>query len=103
MPRSGRDGSQMRRLLWIFLIGGLTVLAFWVVAGPWFPQNPVVIGAIGASFGLSALGGFWMLYMAVRYERQPVRFVALSLLPFAFIWYYVERVRVGKHKTRVAG
>jgi hypothetical protein len=94
---------QMRTLLWIFLIGGLTLLAFWVVVGPWFPQNSVVIGAIAASFGLSASGGFWMLYMAVRYERHPLRFVALSLLPFAFIWYYVERVRPGKHRTRADG
>ncbi len=90
----------MRTLLWVLLIGGLTLVAVWIVIAPWTPQNVLVITTIAALFGLSSLGGFWMLYMAIRYERYPVRFVALSLLPFAFIWYYFERVRAGKHKTR---
>jgi len=92
--------AQMRTPLWVLLIGTVTAVALWIVIGPWFPQNVLVITSVASFFGLSALGGFWMLYMAVRYERDPVRFVGLSLVPFAFIWYYFERVRPGKHRTR---
>jgi hypothetical protein len=90
----------MRTLLWVLLIGGLTLVALWIVMAPWFPQNIFVITIVAALFGLSSLGGFWMLYMAIRHERHPLRFVGLSLLPYAFIWYYFERVRPGKHRTR---
>ena len=90
----------MRTLLWILLIGGLTLVALWIIVGPWFPHNVLAVTAITALFGLSSLGGFWMLYMAIRYEQHPLRFVGLWLLPYVFIWYYFERVRLGKHKTR---
>jgi hypothetical protein len=42
-----------------------------------------------------------MLYIAVRYEKRPLQFALLSVIPYTFLWYYFERVRPGKHKTRV--
>ncbi len=37
-----------------------------------------------------------MLYMAVRYEAQPLPMMFLAFVPYAFLWYYFERVRRGK-------
>ncbi len=37
-----------------------------------------------------------MLYMAIRYEKHPLPMVLLAFVPFAFFWYYFERVRPGK-------
>jgi len=52
-------------------------------------------------YGLLVLGGFpslvgmvWMVYQAIRYEVRPFRYCAAALLPFTFVWYYVERYRV---------
>jgi hypothetical protein len=91
----------MTRILWVPLALVLASLALWIVVGPWFPKNSFVIFLVAAYFGASALGGFWMLYIAVRYEKRPLQFALLSVIPYTFLWYYFERVRPGKHKTRV--
>jgi len=36
-----------------------------------------------------------MLYMAIRYETQPLPMMFLAFVPYAFLWYYFERVRAG--------
>jgi hypothetical protein len=41
----------------------------------------------------SPLGGFWMIYRAIRDEKRPIPYVLLAFVPLAFLWYYVERVR----------
>ena len=38
------------------------------------------------------LGGFWMMYQAVRYERRVGKYVLLSFVPFMFVWYSLVRV-----------
>jgi len=45
-----------------------------------------------------------MLYQSVRYEEQPLKYALLSLLPFLFMWYYLERnrTREGSEHTPVA-
>jgi drug/metabolite transporter (DMT)-like permease len=91
----------MKIFLWVLLSISLLCLQLWIVAGPWIPENRSVIFLIVVFFGASGLGGFWMLYMAVRYESHPWPFVALALLPYTFLWYYFERVRAGKHRTRI--
>lgn len=47
----------------------------------------------------SSLGIFWMMFIAMRYESKPWRFIGLALIPFCFVWYYFERFRSGKHLT----
>ncbi len=41
-----------------------------------------------------------MLYIAVRHEKHPLKFILLAFIPYSFIWYYFECVRPGKHLTR---
>lgn len=90
----------MKKLPWILVAVGLTALALWIVVGPWYPRNPLVILLVTAFFGMPALGGFWMLYIAVRHEKNPLPLLLLAFLPWAFLWYYFERVRPRQHLTR---
>jgi len=59
-------------------------------------------------FSLYLLGGFastvgmvWMVYQAFRYEVRPFRYCVAALLPFTFVWYYVERYRVREGSQRL--
>ena len=91
----------MRTFLWGLLVLGLVALAAWIVIGPWFPKSPFVILLISAFFVLPNIGTIWMLYVAVRYEEHTLPFALSAFLPYAFLWYYFERVRHGKHLTRL--
>ena len=43
------------------------------------------------------LFGLWMLYQAIRHEAKPLWYVLLAAsVPFACVWYYVERYRPRK-------
>jgi len=76
---------SMPRIAIVVLAILLNLLAVWIVVGPWFPKSSIEAFSVVAFFGLSALGGFWMLYTAVRYERRPLLFLFLALIPYAFI------------------
>ena len=90
----------MRILPWTLAGFAVTGLAFYAVVSPWFPKNSVTQLLAVLFFGAPTLGAFWMLYTAIRNERNPLPIVLLAFLPYAFLWYYFERVRPGKHKTR---
>ena len=90
----------MKIFLWILLGIAVTALAFWMVVSSWFPRNPVVELLTFAFFGAPSVGAFWMLYMAIRHEKHPLPLILLAFVPYAFLWYYFERVRPGKHLTR---
>jgi hypothetical protein len=94
----------MKRGLYIaggFLPLGLT---FFVIAWRQKPvTNPVEVFALAVLFGSPSLGAFLMMYTAIRYERNPAPMILLAFVPFAFLWYYFERVRPGSHKTRSWG
>ena len=51
-------------------------------------------------FVTSGLGGMWMVYTAIRYEKHPFFFMLLAGIPYFFLWYYFERVRPRLYKTR---
>jgi hypothetical protein len=44
---------------------------------------------------LCGIGFFWMIYRSLRYEEKPLPYILLALVPFMFVWYYVERSRTG--------
>jgi hypothetical protein len=44
---------------------------------------------------LGAIGLFWMIYHSLRYEEKPLPYILLALVPFMFVWYYMERSRSG--------
>ncbi len=74
-----------------FIIFALVAFLITLVPGP--PTGPVLF-AIWVLFAIPPLGAFWMMYMAARYERDPVSLILLAIfIPFTFVWYYFERVR----------
>jgi len=87
----------MKMLLWIILGFIVTGLAFWIVTMPGTPRNPLFMLLVVAVFAAPSLGAFWMLYVSIRHEKQPLPMILLAFLPYSFLWYYFERVRPGKH------
>ena len=87
----------MKLLLWVLLGLVVTGGAFWIAASPWIPRNPVVVFLVVLVYAVGPIGAFWMLYMSIRHEKHPLPMVLLAFVPYAFLWYYVERVRTGKH------
>ena len=65
--------------------------------GPPPESHPAILFVLVVLFGIPPLGAFWMLYMSIRYEKNPFPMLLLALfIPFTFLWYYFERVRPGK-------
>ena len=56
---------------------------------------------VGAMFMLQLACAMWMGYQALRYESKPLPFLLLALfVPFAAVWYYLERIMAGKRPQR---
>jgi hypothetical protein len=85
----------MKLLLWILLGFVVAGIAFWMLVTEG-PQNPFLVFLVVVIFAAPSMGAFWMLYMAIRYETQPLPMMFLAFVPYAFLWYYFERVRAGK-------
>ncbi len=59
--------------------------------------HPVTLFLFITLFAVAPLGAFWMMYTSIRYEKKPLPMVILAaFVPFAFLWYYFERIRPGK-------
>jgi hypothetical protein len=93
-------GGKIKTLLWgLFFVVMIGVL-FLGYREFWRPGPAAIVG-IAILYGLHPFGALWMAYKCLRYERRPFPLVLFALLvPFSFLWYYVERVRSGKHLTR---
>jgi hypothetical protein len=91
----------MKGFLWIVLAILVTALLAWVITLPGIPPDYLAI-LFFALFSVGPLGAFWMLYMAIRYEKHPLPLILLAFLPYSFLWYYFERVRPRKQTSRLA-
>ena len=52
--------------------------------------HPLVI-LVAIVHTIIPVGGYWMIYQAIRYEPRVGRFVLLAFVPFMFIWYRLVR------------
>jgi hypothetical protein len=77
-----------------FLVFGAALLL--IARGQVPESSPAILFAFVAVFAVPPFGAFWMMYMAIRYEKNPFPMILLSLIPFMFLWFYFERVRRGK-------
>jgi hypothetical protein len=91
----------MKMLLWILFGFAIPCTALWIITEQ-PPMTPLLVLVLIVVFGVSPVGSFWMLYVAIRYEKNPLPKMLLAFVPFAAFWYYFERVRPGKHNSRVA-
>jgi hypothetical protein len=79
-------------LAWFIPMCIYLVLFFGVRVRPFLFQN-IYIAVFFVCFTFIAnIGGFWMIYQAVRYERRVWRYVLLAFIPFMFVWYSLVRV-----------
>jgi hypothetical protein len=83
----------------LYIAGGFLadVLAVILITQDKIPaEHPAMLLALFVLFGIPPVGAFWMMYMAIRYEKNPFPLILLVFIPFTFLWYYFERVRPGK-------
>ncbi len=83
-------------LAWFVPLLVYLVLGFGVSFRPLLMRNMFIAVFLMCLTMLSNIGGFWMLYQAVRYERRVGRYVLLSFVPFMFVWYSLVRVPLRK-------
>ena len=83
-------GSNHR--IWIIILLAVGVFGLWAAFGPYSLSDNAGIGLlVGTIFVLPTVGMCWMLSHSIRYEEQPLPFVFLALIPYAFVWYYFTR------------
>jgi len=71
----------MRMLLSIVLGFAILALAMWMLTLPVVFENLVLKILFVLVFVVSPFGGLWMLYQAIRYERNPLPMILVSFLP----------------------
>jgi hypothetical protein len=97
-------GLDMKRTLF------LSLAIFWIILALvmtfFYPFRRPLLDELGAAryfaepiFFFQPFGTLWMVYQAVRHEPRPLQYVVLACFPFAFIWYYFERVRPRKSSS----
>ncbi|MCU1310604.1 MAG: hypothetical protein JWO20_1729 [Candidatus Angelobacter sp.] len=85
-----------KSILYIVAPIAITCFAFWAIVTHDGLTNPFFIFLLVVTFGVSPVGSFWMMYMAIRFEKHPFSMLLMAFVPYAFVWYYLERVRPGK-------
>jgi hypothetical protein len=96
-PKLDINGRPDRAPTRVFLAWFLPMCIYLILFfGTWF--RPVLFrNAFFALFLVSLvlvgnIGAFWMMYQAVRYERQVGKYVLPAFIPFMFVWYSIVRV-----------
>ena len=91
------ENSSLRPAVLILVLlvsGALLVFAGWVVLGSWAPKTTFGLSCPIAFFIFAPIGSLWMLYDCAAREKPPVLYYLMALfLPYAFVWYYFDRVR----------
>jgi len=92
----------MKRYAWLSIAVCLTGFEVWAVfgsseIGPMnFGNHPALLSLIIVAFTVSGLGGWWMVFKIVRYEKRVFPVILLPfLVPNSFLWYYFERTAHG--------
>lgn len=88
----------MKIFLLVVLACCVTGAAVWAIVSPGVPSSSLFWPLTLSVFVVPPVGTFWMLYVSIRHEARPLPVVLLSFVPYAFLWYYFERVRTGKYQ-----
>jgi hypothetical protein len=87
-----RKSNWISHLLAFIFLSSTTAFAVWVVLSTWVPKTSLSIGAVSVFFLCASVGAFWMLYDCLVRERPPLIYFFVAFLPYAFVWYYFDRV-----------
>lgn len=86
--------------MWVLLGFGALSLDMWLITRPWFPSTVLAEIMSAAIAAVATIGGFWMLYTVVRYEKNPWPYIFLTLVPFTPLWYYFERIKPTRRRSK---
>lgn len=89
----------MKVIFYSSIVIALNTMLAWLTWSHYSSTNFYVITMVALLFIVPNLGTIWMLYTAVRFEKKPLFFILLAFVPYAFAWYYFERVKPGRHKS----
>jgi hypothetical protein len=89
----GKSKPATRSFIWFAPSVGFYALILIAVASPSAAKSTPLLSAVAGYSLISPFGSFWMLYQVIRFESRPLKYVLLSFVPCAFLWYYFERVR----------
>jgi len=82
-------------ILWVSL--AVTMVFFYPFNHPLHEELGRASAVIEPILMLHPFGVLWMLYQTFRHEPKPLPYAALAFcVPFAWVWYYFERVRPRK-------
>lgn len=74
----------------------------WIFATVAVSDNTTPLAMLLFLAGFLHWGGmFWMAHQAATFERRPFKYYVAATIPFAFVWYYVERVMARKGDQRL--
>jgi hypothetical protein len=93
----------MGHLLAFLVLISLTAFAASVVFGTWFPKTTVAMAAVVVFFVCAPIGALWMLYDCSMREKPPFIYFLLAFVPYAFVWYYLDRVRSRNVRSQGSG
>ena len=80
----------MKLSMWFFVGFSIAGISFWLTVVT--HAHPVPVAIFIAAVVVATLGSFWMMYVALREEKQPWTMFWLAFVPFSSLWYYFERV-----------
>lgn len=86
------------KLLALLVLASTSVFAASVVLGTWLPKSTIAVGALIAFFVCAPIGALWMLYDCSVREKPPFIYFLMAVVPYAFVWYYIERVRPRRNR-----
>ena len=57
------------------------------------PATPIANSRTGVDFRHFTFWNLLVLYIVIRYEKQPLPYILLAFIPYFSLGYYFERVR----------
>ena len=82
----------MKRTAWTIFLLTTTAIETWPILPAMLGRDLGIRVLIGYCV-IATLGSLWMLYRCLHRERRPFPLALLAFIPYAFLWYYFEKVR----------
>ena len=87
--RSNKTVAVVFGVLWTAFAA---CIMFYLVNFQTGPVHPLVLIPLSLVASTPALGAVWMVMQSLKFERHPQRYILIAMfVPFAFVWYYLER------------
>lgn len=102
MTRIWKGSQSLYWLLPIIYGSAATIALSAVFFKPGIVSNRFLFHFVTPYCIVQPIGGWWVIYQCVRYERRPWRYVAIVLVPAGFFWYFFERYSIRERRLWLA-